>query len=109
MGKISWRRKQQTTPVFLPREFHGERSLAGYSPWDHKESDMTELITFTSKVVKGVPKVLLVAKNPPANAGDARDSGLIAGLGRSPEVGNSNPLARKTPWMRSMEGYSPWG
>ena len=30
------------TPVFWPGEFHGQRSLAGYSPWGHKESDMTE-------------------------------------------------------------------
>ena len=29
-------------PVFLPGKFHGERSLAGYSPWDHKELVMTE-------------------------------------------------------------------
>ena len=28
--------------VFLPREFHGQRSLVGYSPWGHKESIMTE-------------------------------------------------------------------
>ena len=31
-----------TTPVFLPGEPHGQRSLAGYSPWGHKESDTTE-------------------------------------------------------------------
>ena len=30
------------TPVFLPGEFHGQRSLAGYSPWGCKESDTTE-------------------------------------------------------------------
>ena len=30
-----------TTPVFLPGESHGQRSLAGYSPWGRKESDMT--------------------------------------------------------------------
>ena len=35
----SRRRKWQPTPVFLPREFHGQRSLVGYSPWDCKESD----------------------------------------------------------------------
>ena len=35
-----------TTPVCLPREFHGQRSLAGYSPWDHKESDTTEVTTY---------------------------------------------------------------
>ena len=41
VGKIPWRRVWQPTPVFLPGESHGQRSLAGYSPWDHKESDRT--------------------------------------------------------------------
>ena len=40
--KILWRRKWIPTPVFLPGKFHGERSLAGYSPWGHEESDTTE-------------------------------------------------------------------
>ena len=42
--KIPWRRKWLPTPVFLPGESHGQRSLAGYSPWglSHKESGMTE-------------------------------------------------------------------
>ena len=40
--KISWKRAQQPTPVFLPGESHGQRSLAGYSPWDPEESDTTE-------------------------------------------------------------------
>ena len=38
----SWRREWQSTPVFLPGEPHEQKSLAGYSPWGHKESDMTE-------------------------------------------------------------------
>ena len=42
VGKIPWRRKWQPTPVFLPGKFHGWRSLVDYSPWDCKESDMTE-------------------------------------------------------------------
>ena len=46
-GKIPWRRKWQPTPVFLPGEFHGQRGLVGYSPWGHKESDMTEWLTLT--------------------------------------------------------------
>ena len=41
VGKISQSRKWQPTPVFLPGKFHGQRGLAGYSPWGHKESDMT--------------------------------------------------------------------
>ena len=34
--------EMQPTPVLLPGKSHGQRSLAGYNPWDHKESDMTE-------------------------------------------------------------------
>ena len=34
-----WRRKWHPTPVFLPGKSHGQRSLAGYSPWSHKEPD----------------------------------------------------------------------
>ena len=41
-GKIPWRRERLPTPVFWPGGFHGQRSLAGYSPWGHKELDMTE-------------------------------------------------------------------
>ena len=37
-----WKRKWQPTPVFLPRESYGPRSLAGYIPQGHKESDTTE-------------------------------------------------------------------
>ena len=44
-GKIPWRKKWQLTPVFLPGKHHGQRSLAGYRPWDHKESDMTEWLS----------------------------------------------------------------
>ena len=41
VGKIPWRRAWQPTPVFLPGESHGQRSLVGYSPRGHKESDTT--------------------------------------------------------------------
>ena len=40
--KIPWRRKWQPTPVFLPGESHGQRSLAGYNSWSRKESDASE-------------------------------------------------------------------
>ena len=45
--KIPWRREWQPTPVFLPRESHGQASLAGYSPWGCKESDITEQLIHT--------------------------------------------------------------
>ena len=41
-GKIPWRRKWQPTPVFLPGESHGQRSLVGYSSWDCKQLDITK-------------------------------------------------------------------
>ena len=43
VGKLPWRRKWQSTPVFLPGKSHEQRSLAGYSPWGRKESDTTEV------------------------------------------------------------------
>ena len=39
---IIWRRQWHPTPVLLPGKSHGQRSLVGYSPWGHKESDTTE-------------------------------------------------------------------
>ena len=42
VGMIPWRRAWQPTPVFLPGEVHGQRSLAGTSPWGGKDSDTTE-------------------------------------------------------------------
>ena len=41
--KIPWRREWLTSPLFLPGESHGQRSLVGYSPWGRKELDTTEL------------------------------------------------------------------
>ena len=43
--KIPWRKKWQPTPVFMPGKFHGQRRLAGISPWDHKELDTTESLS----------------------------------------------------------------
>ena len=48
VGKISWRRKWQPTPVFLPGECLGQRSPAGYSPQGRKESDTPERLNDSS-------------------------------------------------------------
>ena len=40
--EVPLEKEWQSTPVFLPGEFHGQRSLVGYSPWGHKDSDTTE-------------------------------------------------------------------
>ena len=54
VGKILWRREWLCTPVFLPGESHGLRSLARYSPWCHKKSDTTEPLTYTKWLVLDV-------------------------------------------------------
>ena len=45
--KIPWRKKWLPTPGFLPGDFHGQRSLVGYSPWSRKKLDTTERLTLS--------------------------------------------------------------
>ena len=59
VGKIPWRRKWQPTPVLLPGESHGGRSLVGYSPRGRKESGTTEQLQFTSPVYAYMYTILL--------------------------------------------------
>ena len=64
LGKIAWRRKWQPTPVFLPGKSHGQRSLAGYSPWNRRVGH--DLATKWNKNkthkmrIKGFKKVLSI-------------------------------------------------
>ena len=52
VGKIPWRRKWQPTPILLPGKSHEQRSLAGCSPRNCKESDTTERLHFRGAVAK---------------------------------------------------------
>ena len=72
---MHWRRKWQPTPVFLPGESQGRRSLVG--------------CRLRSCGMSGASQVSLVVKNPPANSGDV---GLRPGPGGSPREGNGNLL-----------------
>ena len=47
--KIPWRRKWQPSPAVLPGKSYGQRSLAGYSPWGHKEPHMTKQLNSNNK------------------------------------------------------------
>ena len=53
VGKIPWRGAWQSTPLFLPRESHGQRSLAGYSPWGHKVLNTTESTQHSDELFSG--------------------------------------------------------
>ena len=56
LRKIPGRRKYQPTPIFLPGESHGQRSLEGYSPWGCKESDVTEQLNNNHTTRRGKMK-----------------------------------------------------
>ena len=55
--KIPWRRKGQPTPVFLPGESHGQRSLEGYSPWGCKVPEVTEDACICKEMVSACQEV----------------------------------------------------
>ena len=107
-----WRRERLPTLVFLLGEFHGQRSLAGYSPqgskhwtclsnklnscflhcrWilyhlSHQESPLGKDVCLNLDY-----QVVLVVKNLPANVGDIRNMGSVPGSGRSPARKLGNP------------------
>ena len=60
IGKILWDRKWQRTPVALPGESHGQRSLVGYSPWGRKESDTTERLSMRDHCHKSQQQQLIL-------------------------------------------------
>ena len=55
--EIPWKREWQPTLVFLPREFHVQRSLAGYHPWGRKESDTTDQLSTQNHFILVVDEV----------------------------------------------------
>ena len=96
---ILWRRKWQPTPVFLPGEFHGWRSLLGCGPWGHRVGH--DWVTNTHIVILRFSWVALVVKNLPANTGDVRYVGFIPGSGKSPggrQATHCNILAWRIQW-----------
>ena len=81
------RRAWQPTPVFLPGESHGQRSLAGYSPWNRKELDTTERLSHTHIWKK---RTQVSARGPCL---------LSSGV-------SSHPTPK--PWLRQRQGGKRW-
>ena len=84
----------------------------GSLPLSHQGSPVYFIHIKNVNSVYGASQVVLVIQNPPANARDARDEGLIPGLGKSSGVGNGIPLnilAWKISWAEELADYSPRG
>ena len=104
---MHWRRKWQPTPVFLPGESQGRRSLVGCCLWGRTESDTTE-VTKQQHRLDGLLRWL----SSKESATNARDEGSIPGSGRSSEEGSGyplryscleNPMDRGTWWATAHE------
>ena len=92
--KIPWNRKWQPTQVFLRGKSHGQSSLRGYSPWGHKERDMTEhkrSYTLTRQEEKGMTEAETVGWHHQLD-GHEFEQALGSGNGQE-----------------SPACYSPWG
>ena len=78
--------------------------------WNTKLVPTSGLVTsyFFSLGCSDICQVVLVLKNPPANAGDVEDMSSIPGSGRSPGEGNGNPLQYSC-LERRLAAYSSWG
>ena len=75
-----WRREWQLTPVFLPGQFHAQRTLEGYSPWGDNESDVTDQIIPALVTRKAQVKTTVKCHFPPTrmaiiNLGTASGAG----------------------------------
>ena len=98
---ILWRRKWQPTPVFLPGESHGQRSLVGYSPWGHKGSDMTEWLSIAQNRSRKVnPKLTSAGIEPEKEVGTRTGAYYIHKLTWEIERDHFNcPWGRKARWI----------
>ena len=120
--RIPWRKKWQPTPIFLPEKLHGQRSLAGYSPWCCKESSTTEqLSTQTHTHVLGT--VALASLDtygmlPPwryfdtgitkGGPGDKESACQCKRRGFNPWVGKIPKRRKWQPTPVFLPGESPW-
>ena len=87
---IFWRRKWQPTPVILLGRFHGLRSLVGYSPWGCKDLDTTEQLHSHHSGIIWASLVAQMVKNLPA-----MQETWISPMGwKDPSLGQEDPLEK---------------
>ena len=101
------------TPVFLPGEFHGQRSLVGYSPGGLKESDTTNTFTHFHISSFGLPWWLSGKEFSGGSCLQCRRCGFYPWIRKISWRRKWHPalvfLAGKSHGQRNLAGYSPWG
>ena len=136
VGKILWRWKWHPTPVLLPGKFHWWRSLVGYSPWGHKESDMTEQLHWSirrwlmvvmkvaipdltrwgrqyfemNSKIPAYPVCIILNNAFPLRMGETWNLFLTSRIWSEKAMApHSSTLAWKIHGQKSLVGCSPWG
>ena len=103
----AWRRKWQPTPVFLPGEYHAQKSLVSYNPRSCKESDTSEWLTHKEK--ESSSQVALVVKNLPAMQETwVQSLGWEDSLGKGMTI-HSSILAWRISWTEEPAGLQFMG
>ena len=95
VGKIPWRRKWQPSPVFLHGKSHGQRSLVGYSPWHHRESDTAERLNSSSSCRNSLLSQPNKSQTP-------------EGAGNRPSTAGAHPLEETLGFPRVQVMDSAW-
>ena len=103
--KIAWRREWLPSPVFLPGESYGQRSLVGFSPWGCKESDTAEhvhihpslLILLTQKLLSG-----------PSLAGWSLGVGTLSQTARCPQAWSQYLWSMETSVLHQDQATARW-
>ena len=105
--KIPWRRAGQPTPVFLPGESHGQRSLVGYSPWGFKESDTTQRLTFSFKILKQFGRSPLLVRRASSIWNSIWLRNSSAGDGAADQMGQQLSQTQGPRWVSCSAGTWP--
>ena len=108
--KIPWKRAWQPTVVFLSGESHGQRSLAGYNPWGHKESAVTEQLRLAEYVVYGY--TLLINPDFFLKRGKSSQNLILEDIKRRrqrllPRASGSSLQPRSKCWVRQLQHEDP--
>ena len=107
--KILWRRKWQPTPVLLPGESHGWRTVVGYSPWSRKQSDMTERLHSLTHYMGRASMIAQLVKNLLAKPeSQVRFLGWEDPLEKG-KATHSSILAWRIPWTMQSTGLQRVG
>ena len=109
VGKIPWERKWQPTPVFLPGKSHGQRSLAGYSPWGHRvghnlatKQQLLYSVVLVSLIQQCKSVIIIYIPSPPPPVSQSAKLGFLCYTAASHSFFFTGQFALKCLWVQRL-------